>query len=113
MKKHHIYIATDPNRTYVEAGYTQDLISQSANIQFQSSHSMGKLAKFNRIVHLEEFASFDNAQKRLIELSQFTRMQKERLIRKHNPNWLNINPSITVMNNHPALRVSHALAAAY
>ncbi len=113
MKKHLIYIATDPNRAYVEAGYTQDLIAQSADLQFHSSRNAGKLPKFNRIVHVEEFASFDSAQKRLMELTHFTRMQKERLIRKHNPNWLNITPSVTAMSNHPALRISHALVAAY
>ncbi|MFD2554713.1 GIY-YIG nuclease family protein [Sphingobacterium tabacisoli] len=113
MKKHLIYIATDPNRAYVEAGYTQDLITQSANLQFHSSRNVGKLPKFNRIVHVEEFASFDSAQKRLMELTHFTRMQKERLIRKHNPNWLNLTSSSTAMSSHPALRVSHALMAAY
>ncbi|MBL1409101.1 GIY-YIG nuclease family protein [Sphingobacterium faecale] len=91
MKKHLIYIATDPNRAYVEAAYTQDLIAQSANLQFHSLRHTGKLPKFNRIVHVEEFTSFESAQKRLMELTHFTRMQKERLIRKHNPNWLNIS----------------------
>ncbi|TDQ79708.1 GIY-YIG nuclease family protein [Sphingobacterium yanglingense] len=112
MKKHLIYIATDPNRAYVEAGYTQDLIAQSSNLQFHAIRSTGTFPKFNRIVHVEEFTSFDSAQKRLIELSHFTRMQKERLIRKHNPNWLNITSPGTALNSHPALRVAHSLGAA-
>lgn len=112
MKKHLIYIATDPNRAYVEAGYTQDLMAQSANLQFHAIRTAGTFPKFNRIVHVEEFTSFDNAQKRLIELNHFTRMQKERLIRKHNPNWLNITTSNPPLNNHPALGVAHTLGAA-
>ncbi|SKB97343.1 putative endonuclease [Sphingobacterium nematocida] len=112
MKKHLIYIATDPNRVYVEAGYTQDLMTQSSNLQFHSIHSSGRSPKFNRIVHVEEFSSFDAAQKRLIELTHFTRMQKERLIRRHNPNWLNINPLNTNMANHTTIHISHALVSA-
>lgn len=104
MKKHLIYLVTDPNRVYVEAAYTQDLIAQSANLQFRAIHNAGKSNKTNRIVHVEEFSSFDTAQKRLIELTHFTRMQKERLIRKHNPNWLNITSLNPTLINPSVLR---------
>lgn len=113
MKKHLIYIATDPNRVSVEAGYTQDLLTQSSHLQFHSIHSAGRSPKLNRIVHAEEFSSFDMAQKRLIELRGFTRMQKERLIRKHNPNWLSINSLISNTANPATIHFSHALASAF
>ncbi|WP_164112459.1 MULTISPECIES: hypothetical protein [Sphingobacterium] len=113
MKKHLIYIATDPNRVSVEAGYTQDLMTQSSDLQFHSIHSSGRSPKFNRIVHVEEFSSFDIAQKRLIELTRFTRMQKERLIRRHNPNWLNITSLNAGMTNPATIHLSQTLVSAY
>jgi hypothetical protein len=39
---------------------------------------------------MEEFASFEEAQKRKSELLMYTPMMKERIIRRNNPNWLNI-----------------------
>ncbi len=74
MKKHIIYFATDANRINIEVGYCTNILD----------------IKFNRIVYTEEFRSFDEAQKRKLTLHTYTHMMKERLIRKYNPNWLNI-----------------------
>lgn len=98
MKKHIIYLVTDANRIHVEAAYCQDFVPQLADLQFSSYRNIA-LSKFNRIVHIEEFTYAEQAQKRLSELNHFTRMQKERLIRRYNPNWLNIcNPSHHTVN---------------
>jgi putative endonuclease len=90
MKKHCIYIITDSNRLYLEVGYCTDISLKLHEIEQADGSLFSTAPKFNRIVYSEEFLSFEAAQKRVDEIKHFTRMQKERLIRKHNPNWLNI-----------------------
>ncbi|MCA5004858.1 GIY-YIG nuclease family protein [Sphingobacterium bovistauri] len=91
MKKHIVYITTDANRVYVEAGYCQDITLKILELQNTSSSFMTRSTKFSRIVHTEEFETFEAAERRKIELNMYTRMQKEKLIRKYNPNWLSIH----------------------
>jgi len=90
MEKHLVYIVTDQNRVYIEAGYTQDIQLTFFELQSACSLLMGSAIRFNRIVHMEAFDSFSGAQRRKIEISRYTKMQKEKLIRRTNPNWLNI-----------------------
>lgn len=95
MKKHIIYLITDTNRTHIEVFYGQDLVVHLSDARSFFNKRSG--SKFNRIVHIEEFASSELAQARLLELSHFTHMQKQRLIRKYNPNWLNVG---SVLNSY-------------
>lgn len=88
MKRHFIYITSDANRIYLEAGYCQDIALQLFELQQASSAFMNKTPKFSRIVYMEEFENFETAQRRRTEINMYTKMQKERLIRKNNPNWL-------------------------
>lgn len=90
MKRHFIFITSDTNRLFLEAGYCQDIHLKLFEIQQASSSFMIKAPKFNRIVHVEEFDNLESAMKRKIEINKFTKMQKDRLIRKGNPNWLSI-----------------------
>ena len=90
MQKHFIYITSDANRIYLEAGYCQDLDLQLFEIQQAKSNFMNSTPKFSRIVYMEEYESFEAAQKRKMELNSYTKMKKERLIRRKNPNWLGI-----------------------
>ena len=91
MKRHIVYITTDANRLYLEAGYCQDITLKLLEIQSAGTSFMLKGPKFTRIVHIEEFDNYDLAIRRTIELNQYTRMQKEKLIRRNNPNWLGLN----------------------
>lgn len=90
MPKHIVYITTDANRIYLEAGYCQDIALKLFELQNASSSFMARGPKFSRIVHTEEFDSFEAAERRKNELNAYTRMQKEKLIRRYNPNWLGI-----------------------
>ncbi|WP_140939659.1 GIY-YIG nuclease family protein [Sphingobacterium lumbrici] len=90
MKKYSIYMITDSNRLYLEVGYCTDISLKLHEIEQADWSLFSTAPKFNRIVYSEESPSFEAAQKRVDEIKHFTRMQKERLIRKHNPNWLNI-----------------------
>ena len=91
MKKHIVYITSDANRIHLEAGYCQDLNFKIFELQSQSSLLLSNKPKAIRIIHVEEYDSYEAAQKRKNELNLYTRMQKEKVIRKHNPNWLSIN----------------------
>ncbi|MBE8720750.1 GIY-YIG nuclease family protein [Sphingobacterium pedocola] len=95
MKKHSIYMITDSNRLYLEVEYCTDVSLKLHEIEQAGWSLFSTGPKFNRIVYSEDFPSFDAALKRVDEIKHFTRMQKERLIRKHNPNWLNIIPKST------------------
>ena len=90
MNKHLVYIATDANRIFIEAGYCQDIMLKFCELQTAEGIFMTGTPQFNRIVWIEEFATFEAAQKRKAEINYYTRMQKERLIRRSNPNWLSI-----------------------
>lgn len=98
MQRHFIYITSDANRIYLEAGYCQDITLQLFELQQASSSFMPTTPKFSRIVYMEEFDSLELAQKRKNEINSFTKMQKERLIRKMNPNWLAVNHVDNIVN---------------
>lgn len=98
MKKHIVYLATDANRAYIEADYCSDIIHRFLEFQQSINSPFAIKAKVSRIVYTEEFQTFEAAQKRKLELNMYTHMMKERIIRKGNPNWLNIIPSINTSN---------------
>lgn len=98
MQRHFIYITSDTNRTYLEVGYCQDIALQLFELQQASNRFMINSPKFSRIVYMEELENYELAQKRKIEINTFTKMQKERLIRKTNPNWLSIRNSNVTQN---------------
>ncbi|PPL00309.1 putative endonuclease [Parapedobacter indicus] len=89
--KTYIYILTDCNRTYLHVGMTNDLNEATDAYKSLSGFFVDSCSKVSRIVYQELLPSEEMALKRFQELSQYTRMQKERLIRKHNPNWINLS----------------------
>ncbi|SFS33895.1 GIY-YIG nuclease family protein [Sphingobacterium wenxiniae] len=95
MEKHIVYIITDSNRTYLEAGYCKDLNTRMQEIKDAASVMFTQIAKLNNVVHVEEFDTFEEAQRRKVQILQFTRMQRERLVRLKNPNWLNLHAAHT------------------
>lgn len=108
MQKHIIYIATNANRMHLEAGYCQDIIYKYFELQESRNSIFNATVMLNRIVHIEEFDSFEDAQKRLAQVNTYTRMQTEKLIRKLNPNWLSLTNGLknTIPQNEKA--VAHA-----
>ena len=82
MTKHIIYFATDANRMNIEIGYCNNILDITPN----------------RVVYTKEYPSFDEAQKQKLVFLNYTRMMKERIIRKHNPNWLNIISTPLISN---------------
>ena len=89
MKKF-VYIVTDRNRTSMHVGMSSDLIKtldfykQMPNLFFDNGQQL------TRLVYFEEFKSEAQALARFKIISRFTRMQKERLVRSCNPDWIDL-----------------------
>lgn len=97
MMNTYVYILTDCNRTCLHVGMADDLNEAVNTPKRLSDFLVDSCAKVSRIVYHESLPSREMALKRFQELSRYTRMQKERLIRKHNPNWINL--SFHISNN--------------
>lgn len=88
MQKHIVYLVTDANRRVIQADYCSNITQRIIDLQEAAIRFVFGKARLSRVVYTEEFDSFEDAQLRKMELSTFTHMMKERLIRRQNPNWL-------------------------
>ncbi|SFC60803.1 putative endonuclease [Parapedobacter composti] len=86
----YIYILTDSNRSYLHVGMANDLNKAIDVYSRKSRLFFDACAKVYRLVYHEAWPTEEAALRRFKELSAFTRMQKEKLIRKYNPNWVEI-----------------------
>ncbi|WP_432710644.1 GIY-YIG nuclease family protein [Pedobacter sp.] len=88
--KNFVYILTDRNRTSLHVGMSADLLKtlafykQMPNLFFDSGQQL------SRLVYFEEFKTEAQALGRFKLVSRFTRMQKERLVRTCNPDWVDL-----------------------
>lgn len=92
--KSYVYILTDTNRTFLYVGITEDL--EKAAISYKNGLPLASLGfpASIRLVYYETVHSESTALQRLRSVASFTRMQKEKLIRKANPNWVDLSNSI-------------------
>ncbi|RZL31085.1 MAG: GIY-YIG nuclease family protein [Pedobacter sp.] len=97
MKKF-VYIVTDRNRTSMHVGMSSDLIKtldfykQMPNLFFDNGKQL------TRLVYFEEFKTEAQALSRFKLVSRFTRMQKERLVRACNPDWIDLTLGLDFEN---------------
>ncbi|MBG6234180.1 putative endonuclease [Pedobacter sp. CAN_A7] len=88
--KNFVYILTDRNRTSLHVGMSADLLKtlsfykQMPNLFFDSGQQL------SRLIYFEEFKTEAQALGRFKLISRFTRMQKERLVRSCNPDWVDL-----------------------
>ena len=100
MKKF-VYIVTDRNRTSLHVGMSADLTKtlefykQMPNLFFDSGQQL------TRLVYFEEFKTEAQALSRFKLISRFTRMQKERLVRSCNPDWIDLTIGLDFENLMP------------
>lgn len=110
MKKF-VYIVTDRNRTSLHVGMSADLIKtldfykQMPNLFFDSGHQL------TRLVYFEEFKTEVQALNRFKLISRFTRLQKERIVRSCNPDWIDLTIGLDFENilSHQKLSTQVAL----
>jgi putative endonuclease len=104
--KRFIYIITDRNRNNLHVGLSSDLLktlqfySDMPTLFFDSSKQL------NRLVYFEEINNEEMAMERFKTVSSFTRIQKERMIRPVNPDWVDLT---TALNFESGLRTKQAM----
>ena len=109
MKKF-VYIVTDRNRTSLHVGMSADLIKtldfykQMPNLFFDSAQQL------TRLVYFEEFKTEAQALNRFKLVSRFTRMQKERLVRSCNPDWIDLTSAFNFERNMMPHRIDTQVA---
>jgi putative endonuclease len=89
MKKF-VYILTDRNRTSLHVGMSADLMKTLDFYKQMPSLFFDSGQQLTRLVYFEEFKNEAQALSRFKTLSRFTRMQKERLVRSCNPDWVDL-----------------------
>lgn len=106
MKKF-VYIVTDRNRTSLHVGMSADLTKtlefykKMPNLFFDSAQQL------TRLVYFEEFKTESQALSRFKLVSRFTRMQKERLVRSCNPDWIDLTVGLDFENLVPHQRLTN------
>ncbi|WP_432711939.1 GIY-YIG nuclease family protein [Pedobacter sp.] len=89
MKKF-VYILTDRNRTSLHVGMSADLMKTLDFYKQMPSLFFDMGQQLSRLVYFEEFKAESQALHRFKMVSRFTRMQKERLVRSCNPDWVDL-----------------------
>lgn len=113
---HYVYILTDSNRACLHIGLTDDLENAITVCKNMPDLFFGECSKASRLVYYETLHTEEEAVNRFRMVSAYTRMQKEKLIRKYNPNWVNISftgpltvykPFHALYSNRPMARETH------
>ncbi len=89
MKKF-VYILTDRNRTSLHVGMSADLMKTLDFYKQMPSLFFDSGQQLTRLVYFEEFKTEHQALSRFKTISRFTRMQKERLVRSCNADWVDL-----------------------
>ncbi len=85
-----VYLVTDRNRSCIHVGMSSDLMKtmsfyrQMPNLFFDAGQQL------TRLVYFEELSSETLAMERFKLISKFTRIQKDRMIRSVNPDWIDL-----------------------
>ena len=90
MKKKYVYLVTDRNRSCLHVGMSTDLMKtmnfyrQMPNLFFDSGQQL------TRLVYFEELNSENGAVQRFNLISKYTRIQKDKVVRSVNPDWIDL-----------------------
>jgi putative endonuclease len=95
MGNYFIYITTNPSKTVLYVGFTNDLYSR----MIQHYNNRGKQSSFAgryycyKLIYYERFSFPNQGIDREKEIKNMSRMEKENLINSMNPKWVfyNIN----------------------
>jgi putative endonuclease len=95
MKQHnyYVYITTNPRRTVLYTGVTNDLIRRMAEHFENKSSFAGKYLCYN-LIYYEQYLDIRVAIAREKQIKGWTRDKKEALISELNPSWKFLNKEI-------------------
>jgi putative endonuclease len=99
MKKY-VFVITDRNRGSLHVGMSTNLVETMKFYQQIPDLSFNSDQKLTRLVYFEELNSEANVELRFQLINRFTRMQKERLVRSVNPDWLDLSIGLAFENIH-------------
>lgn len=106
MKKF-VYIVTDRNRTSLHVGMSADLTKTLAFYKEMPNLFFDSAQQLTRLVYFEEFKTENQALSRFKLVSRFTRMQKERLVRSCNPDWIDLTIGLDFENLLPSVKLNN------
>lgn len=89
MKKY-VFVITDRNRSSLHVGLSTDLIQTVQFYRSMPSLFFDTGLQPGRLVYFEEYHSENAASRRFELISRFTRLQKERLVRAVNADWIDL-----------------------
>ena len=91
-----IYIVTNPERTVLYIGVTNNLDSRLTEHFFNKGKPKTFAGKFycHNLVYFEEFQYINDAIAREKELKGWSRSKKEALIKTKNPDWTFLNNAV-------------------
>ena len=89
MKKY-VYLVTDRNRSCLHVGMSSDLMKTMAFYRQMPNLFFDTGQQLTRLVYFEELTSEVAALQRFDLISRFTRIQKDRMVRSVNPDWLDL-----------------------
>ncbi len=107
MKKY-VYVITDRNRNTLHVGMSTDLLKTMNFYGEMPSLLFDPGQQLNRLVYFEEYNSETLAHSRFALINQFTRMQKERLVRAVNADWIDLT---LALHREAAQPVQHWMSA--
>jgi putative endonuclease len=95
MKQHnyYVYITTNPKRTVLYTGLTNDLARRMAEHLENKSSFVGKYFCYN-LIYYEQYTDIRVAIAREKQIKGWTRDKKEVLIAEFNPTWRFLNREI-------------------
>ncbi|MEN0056115.1 MAG: GIY-YIG nuclease family protein [Mucilaginibacter sp.] len=93
---YYVYITTNPNKTVLYVGVTNDirvrLLQHKQNSATQKSFT-GKYYCYN-LIYYEHFTHIEHAIEREKEIKKWRREKKNALIESTNPNWIFLNNEV-------------------
>ena len=93
----YVYITTNPDRSVLYIGVTNDLrrrLYEHAENKGKPSTFAGKYFCYN-LVYYEHFTHIDHAIEREKEIKKFRREKKDTLIQAFNPEWKFLNEDVS------------------
>lgn len=89
MKKY-VFVVTDRNRKNLHVGISSDLIKTMNFYRMMPNLFFDAGQQLTRLVYFEELNNEENANIRFKLINRYARIQKEKLIRSVNPDWLDL-----------------------
>jgi len=97
MKKY-VYVVTDRNRSTMHVGMSSDLMKTIKFYREMPNLFFDAAQQLTRLIYFEELSTEQAAMQRFKLISRFTRIQKEKIVRSVNPDWVDLSIGLNFEN---------------